>query len=154
MSNPLADVEKFLEETPPFDLLDPELRHRAAAAIEAVYRRTGSVLLEVGDHNETLYIIRRGAVEAHDRHGNFVDRYGEGESFGLQSLLTGKPVRFRITMIEDGLVWMMPRAAFDELRARSSEFGTHYLRSLEERLISALQPRNSSGQTLFMTPIG
>ena len=35
---------------------------------------------------------RRGAVEAHDRHGNFVDRYGEGESFGLQSLLTGKPV--------------------------------------------------------------
>jgi len=154
MSNPLADVEKFLEETPPFDLLDPALRRRAAAAIEAVYRRTDSVILEVGDHNETLYIIRRGAVEAHDRNGNFVDRYGEGESFGLQSLLTGKPVRFRITMIEDGLVWMMPRAAFDELRARSSEFGTHYLRSLEERLISALQPRNSSGQTLFMTPMG
>ena len=154
MSNPLADVEKFLEETPPFDLLDPALRRRAAAAIEAVYRRTGSVLLEVGDHNETLYIIRRGAVEAHDRHGNFVDRYGEGESFGLQSLLTGKPVRFKITMIEDGLVWMMPRAAFDELRAKSSEFGTHYLRSLEQRLISALQPRSSSGQTLFMTPMG
>jgi signal-transduction protein with cAMP-binding, CBS, and nucleotidyltransferase domain len=57
-------------------------------------------------------------------------------------------------MIEDGLIWMMPRAAFDDLRARSSEFGTHYLRSLEERLISALQPRNSSGQTLFMTPMG
>ena len=61
MSNPLADVEKFLEETPPFDLLDAQLRHRAAAAIEAVYRRTGSVMLEVGDHNDTLYVIRRGA---------------------------------------------------------------------------------------------
>ncbi len=153
MSNPLADVEKFLEETPPFDLLDPALRHRAAAAVEAVYRRKGTVLLEIGNVNETLYIIRRGAVEAHDRHGNFVDRYGEGESFGLQSLLTGKPVRFRITLIEDGLIWMMPRAAFDALRVQSPEFDIHYIRSLEDRLTSALQPRHSTGQTLFMTPM-
>ena len=154
MSNPLADVEKFLEETPPFDVLDPTLRHRAAASVEVVYRRKGAVLLEIGQANETLYVIRRGAVDAHDRHGNFVDRYGEGESFGLQSLLTGKPVRFRVTMIEDGLIWMMPRTAFDMLRAASPEFGTFYLRSLEERLVSALTPRNSSGQTLFMTPMG
>jgi len=154
MSNPLADVERFLEEMPPFDLLDPSLRRRAAASIEAVYRRKGTVLLEIGDLNAMLYIVRRGAVEVHDRQGNFVDRYGEGESFGLQSLLTGNPVRFRITLIEDGLVWMIPRAAFDVLRASSPEFAAHYLRSLEERLVSALQPRVSSGQTLFMTPMG
>jgi CBS domain-containing protein len=140
MSNPLADVEKFLEEIPPFDALDRTLRHRAAASIEAVYRRKGTVLLEIGDHNETLHIIRRGAVEAHDRHGNLIDRYGEGESFGLQSLLTGKPVRFRITLIEDGLIWIMPQAAFDELRTHSMEFDTFYICSLEERLITALQP--------------
>lgn len=156
MSNPLADVENFLAETPPFDLLDPVLRHRAAASIEAVYRRKGTVLLEIGDHNETLYLVRRGAVEAHDKNSNLVGRYGEGESFGLQSLLTGKPVRFRITLIEDGLVWMMPQAAFDELRTQSTTFDTFYIRNLEERLIAALQPEGGSGrsQTLFMTPMG
>jgi CBS domain-containing protein len=153
MSNPLADIEKFLEETPPFDLLDAPLRRRAAAAIEVVYRRKGTVLLEIGDQNDTLYVMRRGAVDAHDRQGNFIDRYAEGDSFGLQSLLTRKPVRFRITMIEDGLVWMMPRPAFDSLRSASPEFNTFYVRSLEERLTSALQPRASSGQTLFMTPM-
>lgn len=154
MSNALADVEKFLAETPPFDLLEPSLQRRAAAAIEAVYRRKGTVLLEIGEANETLHILRRGAVEAHDRQGNFIDRYGEGESFGLQSLLTGKPVRFRITLIEDSLVWMMPKAAFEVLRASSPEFSTYFLRGLEERLTAALQPRASSGQTLFMTPMG
>jgi CBS domain-containing protein len=157
MSNPLADVENFLAETPPFDLLDPVLRHRAAASIEAVYRRKGTVLLEIGDRNETLYLLRRGAVEAHDAKGNLVGRYGEGESFGLQSLLTGKPVRFRITLIEDGLVWMMPQAAFDKLRTQSTTgFDNFYIRSLEERLIAALQPEGGSGrsQTLFMTPMG
>ena len=153
MSNPLADVEKFLEETPPFDLLDPQLRSHAAAAIEAVYQRKGTVLLRIGDVNQDLHIIRRGAVEAHDRHDNFVGRYGERESFGLQSLLTGKPVRFRITLIEDGLIWSLPRRAFDALRAASPEFDSYFIRSLEERLISAVQPRGSSGQTLFMTPM-
>ena len=153
MGNPLADVEKFLEETPPFDLLDPQLRHRAAAAIEAIYRRKGAVLLEIGDVNQNLHIIRRGAVEAHDRQGHFVGRYGERESFGLQSLLTGKPVRFRITAIEDGLIWSMPRLAFDALRGSSPEFDSYFIRSLEERLIAASQTRGSSGQTLFMTPM-
>jgi CBS domain-containing protein len=156
MSNPLADVENFLAETPPFDLLDRALRHRAAASVEAVYRRKGTVLLEIGDHNEMLYLLRRGAVEAHDAKGHLVGRYGEGDSFGLQSLLTGKPVRFRITLIEDGLVWMMPQAAFDELRTQSAAFDTFYIRNLEERLIAALQPEGGSGrsQTLFMTPMG
>ena len=156
MSNPLADVENFLAETPPFDLLEPGLRRRAAAAIEAVYRRKGTVLLEIGTHNDVLFLIRRGAVEAHDAKGNLVGRYGEGEGFGLQSLLTGKPVRFRITLIEDGLVWTMPQSAFNELRGQSTEFDNFYIRSLEERLIAALQPESGSGraQTLFMTPMG
>jgi CBS domain-containing protein len=156
MNNPLSDVENFLAETPPFDLLDHALRHRAAASVEAVYRRKGTVLLEIGDRNQTLYLLRRGAVEAHDAKGNLVGRYGEGESFGLQSLLTGKPVRFRITLIEDGLIWMMPQAAFDKLRGQSMEFDSFYIRSLEERLIAALQPEGGSGrsQTLFMTPMG
>lgn len=155
MNPALADVEKFLAATPPFDRLDPPLRQRAAAAIEAIYRRQGTVLLEIGDSNEKLYVIRRGAVEAHDRHGNLIDRYGEGESFGVQSLLTGKPVRFRITLIEDGLIWIMPRAAFDALRAASPEFETHYIRSLEERLIAGVQQAaGSPGQELFMTPMG
>ena len=153
MSNPLADVEKFLEETPPFDLLEPALRRRAAGAIEAFYRRKGTVLLEIGAPNDTLYIIRRGAVEAHDREGNLVHRYGEGESFGLQSLLTGKPVRFRVTLIEDGLIWTMPRVQFDALRTAEPEFDMYYLRSLEDRLLSVVQPRGQTRQTLFMTPM-
>jgi CBS domain-containing protein len=156
MSNPLADVESFLAETPPFDLLDRALRQRAAASIEAVYRRKGTVLLEIGELNATLYVLRRGAVEAHDKNGNLVGRYGEGESFGLQSLLTGKQVRCRVTLIEDGLVWMMPQAAFDELRSQSTVFDSYYIRSLEERLVAALQPAADRGrtQTLFMTPMG
>ncbi len=155
MGDPLVEVERFLEQTPPFELLEPELRRRAAASVEAVSRRKGTVLLEIGDPNESLWLVRHGAVEAHDREGTLVGRYGEGESFGLQSLLTGRPVRFRITLIEDGLLWTMPRVAFDELRANAPEFDTFHIRNLEERLTSTLHPTTGAGQTqtLFMTPM-
>src|SRR5918995_1861419 len=124
MNSALADVEKFLAATPPFDLLGADLLTRAASAVEIFYRRRGTVLLELGDLNATLYLVRRGAVEAHDAAGNLVDRYGEGETFGVLSVLTGKPVRLRITAIEDCLVWSLPRAALDELRVRSTDFET------------------------------
>lgn len=156
MNSALADVEKFLAETPPFDILDDALRLRAANSIEAFYRRKGTVLLEIGERNETLYIIRRGAVEAHDARGNLIQRYGEGESFGLMSLLTERPVRFRITLIEDGLIWTMPRAAFDALRGASADFDTHYMRGLESRLIAGARAQAGSdehSQELFMTPM-
>jgi CBS domain-containing protein len=156
MHGPLADVEQFLAQTPPFDGLEPAARSRAARAFEAVYRRAGTELLRIGERNETLFLIRRGAVEAHDRNDGFVDRYGEGDSFGLPSLLSGKPVRFRITLIEDGLIWHMPKAAFDELRASSRTFDDFYIRSLEERLSGALRQAGEAGgaAALFMTALG
>jgi CBS domain-containing protein len=154
MNSALADVENFLGATPPFDLLDPPLLRRAATATEAFYRRRGTVLLEIGDFNDVLYIVRRGAVEARDADGALVDRYGEGESFGVLSVLTGKPVRLRITSIEDGLFWCLPRAALEALRAGSPEFETFFIRSVEQRLLAATQPRDASGDALYMTPMG
>jgi CBS domain-containing protein len=153
----LRDIEAFLAGTPPFDLLEAPLRRQAAAAMEVIYRRAGTVLLEIGERNQALPLLRRGAVEAHDATGTLVGRYGEGESYGLQSLLTGNPARFRITLIEDGLIWLLPKSAFDRLRAESPAFERFYLQSLEERLAAALA-REAEGQqrgdTLFMTPLG
>ena len=156
MSDSPADIESFLQQTPPFDLLEPALLKRAAGAIETTRHRKGTVLLEPGDPNVHLHLIRRGAVEAHDSEENLVGRYGEGESFGLQSLLTGKPVRYRIRLIEDGVIFKLPRKAFDEIRSRAPDFDVHYIRNLEDRLTAALQPAAARGeaQTLFMTPMG
>lgn len=157
MTAALPDVEGYLAVTPPFDLLDPLLRRRAVAAIETIYRRRDSVLLQIGDYSQSLPILRRGAVEAHDAAGTLVGRYGEGETFGLQSLLTGNPARYRIRLIEDGLIWLLPKPAFDRLRAEAPEFERFYLRTLEERLSAAMQHEvegQRQGETLFMTPLG
>lgn len=151
---PLGDIEDFLRSTPPFDLLEPELRQQAAAAIEASHEPKGTKLLEIGATNQALLLIRRGAVDSHDRQGSLVGRFGEGDSFGLHSLLTENPVRFSATAIEDSLIWRLPRVVFDELRKQCVDFNTFYIRSLDERLMAALKSRGGVGQTLFMTPMG
>jgi CBS domain-containing protein len=155
MDSPLADVEGFLAQTPPFDGLAPPQLRRAAAAFEAVYRRSGTEVLRIGEANDTLWLVRRGAVETRDGAGNLVGRYGEGESFGLQSLLGARPVRFRAVLIEDSLLWCMPRTAFDDLRAASRAFDDFYIRSLEQRLVGALEGSAAGKQTatLFLTPL-
>lgn len=156
MNPALVDVERFLAQTPPFDALDPVLRRRAAESFDAAYHRRGATLLRIGGSNRQLFLIRRGAVEAHDTRDHLVGRYAEGESFGLQSLLSGKPVRFRITLIEDALIWTMDKAAFDRLRDSDRAFDDFYIRSLEERLTAALRENDAERQTstLFMTPLG
>src|SRR5690606_38458333 len=137
MDSPLADVERFLAQTPPFDRLPAAALRRAAGAFQAVYRRAGTVVLRIGERSQTLYLIRRGAVEAHDADGNLAGRYGEGEVFDLQALLGGQPVRFSATLIEDSLLWCMPMSEFDELRAISREFDEYFIRSLEPRTVAA-----------------
>ena len=84
-------------------------------------------------------MIRRGAVEVHDGAGRLINRLAEGESYGLPSLLTGKPVRNRVTLIEDGLLYLLPVADFNRLRAANPAFEQHFVSTLEERMRAAAE---------------
>ena len=105
MSPELSEVVDFLKAHAPFDRLRPALLEDAARQMEIIYRRKGDVLLSIGQANAALAVIRRGAVEVHDADGRLVFQLAEGESYGLPSLLTGQPVRNRVTLIEDGLIY-------------------------------------------------
>jgi CBS domain-containing protein len=148
----LSEIVDFLTAHAPFDALRPALLEDAARQIEIVYRRRGDVLLQIGDANSALAVIRRGAVEAHDAEGRLVIRLAEGESYGLPSLLTGNPVRNRVTMIEDGLIYLLPVAEFRALCAADSAFDQFYVRTLEQRLRGATD--SNAGNAVLATPVG
>jgi CBS domain-containing protein len=151
-NNPeLSEVIAFLAAHAPFDRLPTEALHTAARAIGIVYRRRGEVLLAIGQANTELAVIRRGAVEVHDGHGRLISRLAEGESYGLPSLLTGKPVRHRVSLIEDGLIFLLPVAVFNALRAAHPAFEQHFVCTLEERMRSANEAAGSN--ELMTTPV-
>ncbi len=152
ISPELSEVVDFLKAHAPFDALPPALLEDAARQIEIIYRRRGDALLRIGDANSALAVIRRGAVEVHDAEGRLVIHLAEGESYGLPSLLTGNPVRNRVTMIEDGLIYLLPVAEFRALCAADSAFDQFYVRTLEQRLRGAVD--SNAGNAMMAAPVG
>ena len=152
ISPELSEVVDFLKGHAPFDRLRPALLEDAARQMEIIYRRKGDVLLRIGQPNDALAVIRRGAVEVHDADGRLVFQLAEGESYGLPSLLTGKPVRNRVTLIEDGLIYRLPVGEFRALCAADAGFDQFYVRTLEERLRGGAE--NHAGNAMLATAVG
>ncbi|MFT3875155.1 MAG: putative nucleotidyltransferase substrate binding domain-containing protein [Propioniciclava sp.] len=135
----LVEIRDFLAAHHPFDQLDPARLNELPAQLVARYYRRGTTIVEVGAHNEYLYILRSGSVDIVDAQGALTDRAGIGDSFGLSSVMTGGPSLFTLTAHEDSLLLLMPSAVFRQLMATSEPFSRHFLQQQAGRIKAAIE---------------
>lgn len=156
MEAELAEVRDFLARHAPFDRLPGEVLAGLPRRCTLSYARRGSVVLDVGDHGDGLYVVRSGAVEVRDETGELVDRAGTGEAFGMSSLLEHRPTRYRCTAVEDTLLLVLEPEAFDELSRTHPDFATFYAATHHARLSRAIGnlQRAASGSTVLGTRVG
>ncbi|NLE99209.1 MAG: cyclic nucleotide-binding/CBS domain-containing protein [Propionibacterium sp.] len=122
----VAEVVDFLAEHAPFsDMLGSE-RITIAKEAQLRYFRRGTVIIEAGAPNNSLYIIRSGAVDIVEMNEGLVDRDEPGDSFGTSSVLTRLPSRYRATAIEDTLALVLPGRVFAEMYASSQVMHDFY----------------------------
>ena len=133
----IPEIEQFLKTLPGFDGLDDREINAAARATEIAYYRHGTDILEIGNENNALNIVRSGAVELRDSEGDLVIRLAEGECFGFPSLMNSAPVRNHSTAIEDTLIYHVAGDAFHKLRRDNTHFDTFFIRALSDRLLQA-----------------
>lgn len=156
MEAELAEIRDFLARHAPFDRLPGEVLAGLPRRCTLSYARRGSVVLDVGDHGDGLYVVRSGAVEVRDETGELVDRAGTGEAFGMSSLLEHRPTRYRCTAVEDTLLLVLEPEAFDELSRTHPDFATFYAATHHARLSRAIGnlQRAASGSTVLGTRVG
>ncbi len=137
----LPEISEFMAAQRPFDKLRDDELARTVRDIEIEYFRGGAVILDVGASNNELHMIRNGAVELRNSADELVARLGEGEYFGYISLLSGRPVRYRVTALEDTIVYHLPGATFNKLRHANVSFEQYFTEAFAERLQTYVDDR-------------
>lgn len=108
----VSEVVDFLAQHSPFRELPLDARRALAQQLTMGYFRRGTTIIELGARNDTLYLIRSGAVDLVEEHGVLIDRNAAGETFGSLSLMGESPSPYRARAIEDTLVLRLGREQF------------------------------------------
>jgi CBS domain-containing protein len=106
----LKDVLDFIASVIPFSTLDEHARLILARQLEIEYipkQLNHSLAIEA-----CVYIVRTGAFEILDDNKKLVDRLGEGECFGVTTLLHDNPEHLQVIAIEDALVYRLNKDDF------------------------------------------
>lgn len=120
------DIESFLSSCHPFGLLPAETLARLAGLVDQLEVRAGAIVLELGQENRHLHLIRSGQIEIRSATGKIFGRIGSGQAFGIRALLGGARSTYRAVALEDGLVLKIPRDAFMELSEIHPQFERHF----------------------------
>ncbi|MGI9235635.1 MAG: DUF294 nucleotidyltransferase-like domain-containing protein [Woeseiaceae bacterium] len=131
----IPEIVQFLRRLPGFENLDGAALGTCARSIEIAYYRSGEDVLTIGSENLYLHIVRSGAVELRDEHGDMMMRLAESECFGFPSLMNCEPARNHSVAIEDTLVYHMSAATFGRMRRANPAFDTWFIRALSDRLL-------------------
>ena len=111
------DVRSFLAEHPPFDTLGSDQLDRVVASVQIEHFAPGTVILrQAGAPATHLFVVRRGEAEIVDD-GRVIDEIGEGDVFGMWSLLGQVAPTATVRASEDALCYLIDRdVANDVLR--------------------------------------
>lgn len=129
----IKEIKDFLSQILPFSNLPEEALSRAAKGLRIAYCGKGQGHINIDYDNPQLYIVRTGGFEVRDKQGTLLDRLGEGDFFGFPSLLTGENVHNKVSVLEDGLVYLLDLELFKYLRDSSREFERFFNRAHAER---------------------
>jgi CBS domain-containing protein len=143
----LAEIRDFLRSEVPFNDLPTSAIDSLPGKLKVQYFRRDSTILRAGADNDSLFIVRSGAVELTDSSGEFMDRVDVGRSFGSHSLLSGQPSGYSATALEDTLALVMPGVVFHELTGAHPSFAEFFDLQRASRMRGAVA-------TLHMSAMG
>ncbi|MFO7912864.1 MAG: DUF294 nucleotidyltransferase-like domain-containing protein [Desulfotignum sp.] len=147
----LFEIRDHLFSHPPFRNLPKHVVDELVPHIEVAYFQAGSMILESGQENHFLFVIRSGAVEILRSSGELYTRMGEGECFGQFALLRKKKVRYAARAIEDTLVYKIPDARFQHLIDTYDRFADFMEEDHSTRLENALGRSVQKNRNPLMT---
>jgi CBS domain-containing protein len=134
------EVIDFLETVLPFDRLSRQTLGEMVDDITMEYYPKGEKILQQdGPPSEFLGVIKKGGVKVFQISENneevVVDLRGEGEHFGILSLLSGDRARNNVVTIEDTICYQVPKKTVLEILKNNPEINEYFLKSFFVNLL-------------------
>ncbi len=160
------EVIKYLETTPPFNLLGRDVLEGSVDAISIEYYPRGHLVLrQNGAPCTALRLIKKGGVKVYvesDEGGEvLIDYRSEGDSFGFVSLMSADKSRANIVTLEDTICYLLPRDLVLNLVTQQPVVRDYFMRSFFVNFIDKtykeMRSRSFSfgegDKLLFTTPV-
>lgn len=149
----LIEIRDFLARRAPFSALREDALDDLPKAFSIRYlRRNTEFPPEDADRNY-IYLIRSGAIELRDKHGELCEKLGEGDMYTTPCQLIDLSRGCSGKAAEDTLVYLLPCEEISKLRDASEGFDRHFSNSIRDRLknaVTSVKERLSSDVT-YMT---
>lgn len=149
----LLEIQHFLSQYPPFNLLPEEAVKEAAQSVEISYYRAESMVIGFGDEIKDLYMVRSGIIEVYRRNGELYNRLDEGSIFGQMGLLMNNKVRFPAKALNDSLLYCIPESVFDDFCERYDEFSDFVEVEDATRLKQAVESNHDDANDLTTSKV-
>ena len=153
MSVELEEVSGFLAQHEPFSTLPEETLRALPARMSITYVRRGDTVIEVGQPNDTLYVIRSGAVDIVSEGGMLLDRREAGLNFGYSTLVGERESAYLMQAVEDSILLMLPRDAFAQLLEQFPDMGRFFQTASRRVRAAADEVRDSGATDVLRTPL-
>ncbi|TQV76786.1 cyclic nucleotide-binding/CBS domain-containing protein [Aliikangiella marina] len=146
------EIFQYVSQCEPIAKLSEQQRKALISTIEIQYAKRGTSILNPGDTNEYLYLIRSGAVERQEQNGQIVAQFSETDFFGQASLQRKGEVKRQVKALEDTLLYLIPASIFFELFETEPYFKYYFDRSTIKNTTDNFQ-LNAKGSQLNYTPV-
>jgi len=138
------EIFQYLASCEPISKLDQSVQKEIALSVTISYAKRGTVILSPGNKNDSLFLIRSGAVERSEKNGTVIARFAEKDFFGQASLQRNGEIRRNVTAIEDTLLYQIPGQLFFKLLDKENYFRFYFDRNYSDKSIIE---KSTSGRT-------
>ena len=154
MTVELDEIRDFIADIEPFTRLPREELDQLPARMTMEYVRRGQPVMQYGQPNDHLHIIRSGAVDVLDDEGILLDRRDAGRSFGYSTLVGEPESRYTMIAVEDSLLLLLPRDEFQALTERNPDIVRFYSSQSRRIRAAAAELRGDQSTDVLRTRLG
>ncbi|HRJ54092.1 MAG TPA: putative nucleotidyltransferase substrate binding domain-containing protein [Candidatus Thiothrix moscowensis] len=144
-------VRSYLAKCSPLKDLPAEWLDRLAEAVSFKCHVSGDDVMKVGEQNNQVLLVRRGAVDVFLPDGELYGRFGKGDWVGYRSVMRGGVVGMNVKALEDCLFFAVPGALFLELVDSFERVSQYFSERKPERLRSAIKEMRGSDDYAMIT---